>query len=94
MNTAVLIQPTESDLNIQYDLKFAEAKKYAERKLSTIIEREGDADGSRHEPWYLKVLIEEALNAMYFSDHAQKITAICKDVAIEIKRKGSQRSTT
>lgn len=94
MSTAVVIQPTENNLDIHNDLRVAEAKKYAERKLSMIIEREGDADGARREPWYLKKLIEEVLNVMYFSDHAQKVTAICKDIAIEIKRKGSQRSTT
>lgn len=39
------------------------AKAYAERKLHRIIEREGDADGARREPWYLAQLIAETVRA-------------------------------
>lgn len=39
------------------------AKAYAERKLQWIIEREGDADGARREPWYLAQLIAETVRA-------------------------------
>lgn len=37
------------------------AKGCAERKLGLILERYGDADGARREPWYLAQLIAEAV---------------------------------
>lgn len=43
------------------------AKTCAERKLDRIIEREGDADGARREPWYLAQLIAEAVRGDRFS---------------------------
>lgn len=41
-----------------------EAKANAERKLRGIIEREGDADGSRRELWYLAQLTAEAVRSI------------------------------
>lgn len=43
------------------------ARAYAEHKLKRIIEREGDADGARREPWYLAQLIAEAVRGNRFS---------------------------
>lgn len=41
--------------------EWGKARPEAERKLGRIIEREGDADGARREPWYLAQLIAEAV---------------------------------
>lgn len=43
------------------------ARAYAEHKLERIIEREGDADGARREPWYLAQLIAETVRGNRFS---------------------------
>lgn len=43
------------------------AKPYAEHKLKGIIEREGDANGARREPWYLAQLIAEIVKGSRFS---------------------------
>ncbi len=43
--------------------EWAEAKARAEHKLASIIEREGDLNGARREPWYLAQLIAEAVQA-------------------------------
>lgn len=51
------IEPSEWD----------EAKAYAERKLKGIIEREGDVDGARRQPWYLAQLIAETVQGNRFS---------------------------
>ena len=51
------IEPSEWD----------EAKAYAERKLKIIIEREGDGNGMRREPWYLAQLIAETVSSNRFS---------------------------
>lgn len=47
--------------------EWVEAKKYAEEKLGRIIEREGDQDGVRREPWYLAQLIAETVLVNRFS---------------------------
>lgn len=47
--------------------EYVEAKKYADRKLKIIIEREGDADGERCKPYYLAQLISETVRANRFS---------------------------
>lgn len=47
--------------------EWGEAKKYAERKLKRIIDREGDGNGARREPWYLAQLIAEAVRGSRFS---------------------------
>lgn len=43
------------------------AKAYAEQKLKGIIEREGDGDGARRQPWYLAQLIAETVQGSRFS---------------------------
>ena len=37
-----------------------EAETAAHQKLERLIEREGDAGGTRKEPWYFKALVDEA----------------------------------
>lgn len=49
------------------------AKAYAERKLKGIIEREGDADGARREPWYLAQLIAETVKGSRFSQYTRDL---------------------
>lgn len=44
--------------------EWVEAKEYAERKLKGIIEREGDENGARREPWYLAQLIAETVKTL------------------------------
>ena len=41
----------------------------AQKKLAWIIEREGDADGIRQQPWYLGKLVEEAIIEEEFSQY-------------------------
>ena len=49
------------------------ARAYAEHKLERIIEREGDADGARWEPWYLAQLIAETVKGNRFSKFTQDL---------------------
>lgn len=60
------IEPSEWD----------KAKEEAERKLGRIIDREGDADGARREPWYLAQLIAEAVKQSRFSKFTIELTHI------------------
>ncbi len=61
---ASLQQQTEQYLGTEIEpSEWAKAKAYAEHKLASIIEREGDLDGARREPWYLAQLIAEAVQA-------------------------------
>lgn len=59
------------------------AKAAAVRKLRWIIEREGDADGNRREPWYLAQLIAETISASRFSRITYELCAC----ALETKEK-------
>ncbi len=43
--------------------EWTKAEAIAEHKLASIIEREGDLNGARREPWYLAQLIVEAVQA-------------------------------
>ena len=43
--------------------EYKAAKEAAERKLAGIIERFGDENGARREPWYLAQLIAEAVKS-------------------------------
>lgn len=45
------------------DDEWRQAKADSEVKLQRIIERQGDADGERTEPWYLAMLIAEEIRA-------------------------------
>ena len=62
-----LQQQAEQYLGTAIDpLEWDGAKAYAERKLKRIIDREGDADGARREPWYLAQLIAETVRGQPF----------------------------
>jgi len=54
-------RPTEKEM--------AQALPRAARKLKWIIDRDGDADGMRHQPWYLGKLVEEAIIENEFSQY-------------------------
>ena len=79
------IEPSEWD----------EAKAYAERKLKGIIEREGDVDGARRQPWYLAQLIAETVRGSRFSkftldlmeilEHADEYMGVKKRTARVLK---------
>lgn len=43
--------------------EYKAARKQAENKLAGIIERFGDENGARREPWYLAQLIAEAVKS-------------------------------
>ena len=61
-------QQAEQYLGTAIDpLEWDDARAYAEHKLKKIIEREGDADGARREPWYLAQLIAETVRSNRFS---------------------------
>lgn len=65
---ATLQQQAEQYLGTAIDpLEWDGAKAYAEHKLKRIIDREGDADGARREPWYLAQLIAETVRGNRFS---------------------------
>ena len=49
------------------DEEMTHALPRAQRKLRWIIDREGDPDGIRRQPWYLGKLIEEAIIENEFS---------------------------
>lgn len=58
--------------------EWGEAKEYAERKLDWIINREGDAGGERHKPYYLAQLIAEAVKASRFTRFTLGLCALMK----------------
>ena len=71
---ATLQQQAEQYLGTAIDpLEWDDARAYAEHKLKKIIEREGDADGARREPWYLAQLIAEAVKGNRFSKLTQDL---------------------
>lgn len=49
------------------DEEMEKALPRAERKLRWILDREGDAEGMRLQPWYLGKLLEEAITEEEFS---------------------------
>ena len=51
------------------EMEMAQALPRAARKLKWIIDRDGDADGMRHQPWYLGKLVEEAIIENEFSQY-------------------------
>lgn len=65
---ATLQQQAERYLGTEIEpSEWGKAKEYAERKLKGIIEREGDRNGERREPWYLAQLIAETVRSSRFS---------------------------
>lgn len=62
------------------------AKRQAERKLGCTIEREGDSDGARREPWYLAQLIAETVRAGRFSRFTIMLASLNQYAEEQIKR--------
>lgn len=54
------------------------AKEYAERKLKGIIQRDGDGDGARKEPWYLAQIIADTVYSNRFSQFTLDIADFCR----------------
>lgn len=50
----------------------AVAERQAKRKLSRLIEQEGDANGERLKPYYLEMLVAEAVSAEKFSKYCNE----------------------
>lgn len=50
-----------------FPFEWDNARISAERKLTRIIERDGDENGARREPWYLAQLVAEAVAESRFS---------------------------
>lgn len=69
------------------DSEYNEALEEAKRKLARIIEREGDADGERLQPYYIAQLISEALSVKRFSEYCKTNSKLR---AIETKKKCPQ----
>lgn len=67
------------------------ARAYAEHKLERIIEREGDADGARREPWYLAQLIAETVRGNRFSRLTKLVYELTEQFGV---KKNSPRPKT
>jgi hypothetical protein len=63
--------------------KLAEARKRAERKLESIIERFGDAAGERRKDWYLADLIVEVLGSMSLSEITRDLYQLDEMIGIK-----------
>lgn len=70
------IEPSEWD----------KAKAYAERKLKGIIEREGDGDGARRQPWYLAQLIAETVQGSRISKFTLDLMEILSTDDMGVKK--------
>lgn len=70
------IEPSEWD----------KAKAYAEQKLKGIIEREGDGDGARRQPWYLAQLIAETVRGSRFSQFTVDLMEILSTDDMGVKK--------
>lgn len=67
--TEVLREEVESLLGVSItESVCARAYEHAKRKLARIIEREGDADGGRLQPYYITQLTAEAVREQSSSD--------------------------
>lgn len=77
MLKAELKQQAEHCLGYRIDpTEWDRVKKYAERKLNTIIESEGDMGGARREPWYLVQIITETIRTNHFSQFTLELTTL------------------
>lgn len=69
VTTEVSKEEVESRLGISIsDEAFERAYEHAKRKLARIIEREGDLDGARLQPFYITQLTVEAVREQGFSE--------------------------
>lgn len=59
------------------DEEMTQALPRATKKLRWIIDREGDLDGIRRQPWYLGKLVEEAIIENAFSEFTM---ARCQEI--------------
>lgn len=88
---ATLQQQAEQYLGTAINpLEWDDAKAYAEHKLNRIIEREGDADGARREPWYLAQLIAETVRGNRFSSLTQLIYEITEQFGVKKEQPTSE----
>lgn len=56
----------------------------AKRKLSHIVNLEGDLDGERNQPWYLATLLGEIINMERFSEYCRRVSCrIMPDITKE-----------
>lgn len=67
-----------------------EAKENAERKLRGIIEREGDAGGSRRELWYLAQLTVEAVRSIRLTAFTAGLIALDRYASEQMGTKKGQ----
>lgn len=70
--------------------EWADARPYAEHKLKGIIEREGDADGARREPWYLAELIAETVRGNRFSRLTKLIYELTEQFGVKKEQPTSE----
>ena len=88
---ATLQQQAEQYLGTAIDpLEWDNAKAYAERKLKWIIDREGDADGARREPWYLAQLIAETIRGNRFSSLTRLIYELTEQFGVKKEQPTSE----
>ena len=84
-------QQAEQYLGTAIDpLEWDDARAYAEHKLKKIIEREGDADGARREPWYLAQLIAETVRSNRFSGLTQFIYYVTEQFGVKKEQPTSE----
>lgn len=71
------------------DQEWSEAYPQAKRKLDYIINHEGDANGTRRQPWYLGKLIEEAIAANALTHFCLKR---CAEIEAEKRKAASEEN--
>ena len=75
--TTALRQQAEQYLGTAIDpFEWDSARASAEQKLDRIIDRYGDEDGTRREPWYLAQLIAEAVRGNRFARYTRDLTEV------------------
>lgn len=68
---------TEEELGVKLrSHEYQKAKEQAERKLTWIIDRYGDENGARREPWYLAQLIAEAARSQALTKFTLELAAL------------------
>lgn len=68
---------TEEELGVKLGShEYRKAKEQAERKLTGIIDRYGDENGARREPWYLAQLIAEAVRSQALTKFTLELAAL------------------
>lgn len=75
------------------DDEWAEAYPQAEQKLAYIIQREGDANGVRRQPWYLGKLVEEAIAANAMTRYCLLMNAMRAEEKAASEESGQSTTT-